>query len=130
MRRMDAPESVRVDKWLWAVRVFKTRALAAAACGAGRVRINDQPAKPARPVRPGETIVADNGSVLRTVKVIALIEKRVGAPRVAEFLEDLTPPEPLNRPAGPQFAPPFVRAKGTGRPTKKERRSFEDYFGQ
>jgi ribosome-associated heat shock protein Hsp15 len=127
---MDAPESVRVDKWLWAVRVFKTRALAAAACEAGRVRINGQPAKPARPVRPGETIVADNGSVIRTVKVFALIEQRVGAPRVAEFLEEAAPAELLHRPAEPQFAPPFVRAKGTGRPTKKERRSFEDYFGR
>jgi ribosome-associated heat shock protein Hsp15 len=129
-RRMDAPESVRVDKWLWAVRLFKTRALAAAACDAGRVRVNGQPAKPARNVRVGDALVADNGSVIRTVKVRALIEKRIGAPRVAEFLEDLTLPEPLNRPAGPQFAPPFVRAKGTGRPTKKERRSFEDYFGR
>lgn len=119
---------MRVDKWLWAVRVFKTRALAAAACEAGRVRINGQPIKPARNLRPDDTLVADNGAVVRTLKVIALIEKRVGAPRVAEFLEDLTPPELLNRPAGPQFAPPFVRAKGTGRPTKKERRSFEDYF--
>jgi ribosome-associated heat shock protein Hsp15 len=129
-RRMDAPESVRVDKWLWAVRLFKTRALAAAACEAGHVRINGQPAKPARHIRPGETIVADNGAVIRTVKVRALVEKRIGAPLVAEFLEDLTPPEPLDRPAGPQFAPPFGRVKGTGRPTKKERRSFEDYFGQ
>ena len=130
MSETNMPMSMRVDKWLWAVRVFKTRALAAAACEASRVRINGQPAKPARHVRPGEVIHADNGSVLRTVKVLALIEQRIGAPRVAEFLEEAAPPEPLSRPVEQQFQPPCVRAKGTGRPTKKERRSFEDYFGR
>lgn len=126
---MSAPESVRLDKWLWAVRLFQTRPLAAAACEAGRVRVNGQPAKPARRVHPGELITADNGSVLRTVKVRALLEQRVGAPRVAEFLEEAAPPELLRAAGEPKLPPPFVRSKGAGRPTKKERRSFEGYFG-
>lgn len=127
----NLPPSMRVDKWLWAVRVFKTRALAAAACDAGRVQVNGLPARPARHVRPGEIIVADNGAVIRTVKVLAVLEQRVGAPRVAEFLAEAAPPQPRRQPAGPAGAPPpFLRPKGAGRPTKKERRRFEEYFGR
>jgi len=126
---MDAPASVRLDKWLWAVRLYQTRSLAAAACHAGHVQINGQPAKPARNVHVGETIIATTVGITRTVKVLALIEQRVGAKLVPGFMEDLTPPEELNKPREAKFQPPFVRAKGAGRPTKKERRSFEDYFG-
>jgi ribosome-associated heat shock protein Hsp15 len=126
---MNAQGPVRLDKWLWAVRLFRTRALAAAACEAGRVRINGQAAKPSRHVRPGESIVADNGAVLRTVKVIAVTAQRVGPPRVVEYLEETVPPKAQNPTPRSLAQPPFVRAKGSGRPTKKERRSFEDYFG-
>jgi ribosome-associated heat shock protein Hsp15 len=126
---MPAPESVRLDKWLWSVRLYPTRSLATAACSAGKVRVNGQPAKPARNVHPGETITAIASEITRTVKVIALLEQRVGAKLVPEFMQDLTPPEEFNKPREPHLQSPFQRAPGTGRPTKKERRSFEDYFG-
>ena len=126
---MDAPASVRVDKWLWAVRLYKSRSLAADACNGGKVRINGLPVKPARSIHVGEILHAATGEITRTIKVIALLDKRVGPKVVAGYMEDLTPPEELNKPRQPYFPPPFQRAKGTGRPTKKDRRSFEDYFG-
>jgi len=84
---------LRLDKWLWCVRLFKTRTLATEACTTGRVHVNGQPAKPARSVRPGDTINADIAGVQRTFKVLALLPSRVGAKLVPQFLEDLTPAE-------------------------------------
>lgn len=117
---------VRIDKWLWAVRLFKTRTLAVAACRGGHVKIAGESVKPSRPVREGEIITVQLGEITRTVKALALIEKRVGAKLVPEAMEDLTPAseylkamkkvEPLGVP---------VRRKGSGRPTKKERRQLE-----
>ncbi|MBI3882027.1 MAG: RNA-binding S4 domain-containing protein [Verrucomicrobia bacterium] len=126
---MEAPPSVRVDKWLWAVRLFKTRPLAADACLAGKVKIAGLPVKPARNVHVGEILTAVAGEITRTVKVVALLDKRVGAKLVADFMADLTPAAELHKPREPNFQAPFQRAKGSGRPTKKERRSFEEYFG-
>ena len=124
---MSPPETaVRLDKWLWSVRLYKTRSLAIAACQAGRVRILDQPAKPARAVRIGELIIAVAGDVRRTVKVIGLIDRRVGASQVSGYMEDLTPPEEFQR--AKDLRPPagFVaRPAGSGRPTKKERRELD-----
>ena len=122
---------MRMDKWLWAVRLYKTRSLAAAACTNGRVLVDDVPVKPARTVRVGELIRAVCGDLQRTVKVIGLTEHRVGAPLVSEYLEDLTPPEErekarLNRPP-PGFIP---RPKGAGRPTKKDRRAFDQFTSE
>ena len=85
--------AARLDKWLWAVRLFRTRPLAAAACRAGEVTIDDRPLKPARDVRPGETIHVRQGVMRRTVVVLGVPPSRVGAARVPEFLEDRTPPE-------------------------------------
>ena len=87
----SAGQSVRIDKWLWAVRIYKSRSIASDACATGKVQVNGQPAKPSRSVRTGDVITAVAGEVLRTVKVISLLEKRVGAKLVAQFLEDLTP---------------------------------------
>ena len=126
---MDAPSAVRIDKWLWAVRLYKSRSLAADACSAGKVRINNLPVKPARNVRAGEIITAVTGDITRTVRVIAPLERRVGAQQVPGFMADLTRPEELSKPSRPPSPAPFLRPKGSGRPTKKERRSFEDYFG-
>src|SRR4051794_32617451 len=88
---MDATQSVRIDKWLWAVRLYKTRSLAMAACRNGQVRIGGQPVKPAREVKLNDIIEAKTGDITRTVKVIALLERRVSAQVAKEHAEDLTP---------------------------------------
>jgi ribosome-associated heat shock protein Hsp15 len=116
---------MRLDQWLWAVRVFKTRTLAAEAIKAGHVRINDQPCKPAREVRSGVTIVARVGIMTRTVRVIADPPSRVGAKLVPQFAEDLTPPEEYARRPEPNLLPPMFRPQGTGRPTKRDRRETD-----
>lgn len=121
-----SPASTRIDKWLWAVRLFKTRSLAMQACRGGHVTIAGAAVKPSREIRPGETIAVRAGEVLRTVKVLAPIERRVGPKLVDQAMEDLTPAEEYLRalkarqePAAPQ------RPKGAGRPTKKDRRAIE-----
>ena len=119
-----APE-VRLDKWLWAVRLFKTRGLATEACAAGHVRVNGQRAKPGRTVHPGELIEAQVGEIRRTVRVLGALERRVGARAVAPYLEDLTPAEELSKPREPRVEPLFHRPKGAGRPTKRERRLLD-----
>ena len=118
-------ESVRIDKWLWAVRLCKTRSMAADACANGKVQINGHPAKASRSIKPGDVIQAVSNEVRRTVKVLAPVEKRVGAKLVAQFFEDLTPPAEYLKPKEKKFQPFAFRPKGSGRPTKKERRSIE-----
>lgn len=122
---MEFEPRVRMDKWLWSVRLYKSRSLASAACVAGQVRINGQSVKPARDVKPGEIITAVTGEITRTVKVIALLDRRVGAPRVPQFLEDLTPASEYHKPRQPDFRPFLFRPRGAGRPTKKERRQLD-----
>ncbi len=122
-------DAVRIDKWLWAVRLYKTRALAAEACRAGHVRLNEHPAKPAREIRIGETLSVRREDLTRTVRVTGLIEDRVGAARVPEFLEDLTPPEELARARERAEAIGPRREPGTGRPTKRERRLLDILLG-
>ncbi len=119
--------STRIDKWLWAVRLYKTRSLATAACTAGKVRIGDQPVKPSRAVRVGEILTAVTGHVTRTIKVLGIIDRRVGAKLVSEHLEDLTPPAEYER-ARDEAKSAGLRPKGMGRPTKKQRRSLEQFF--
>ncbi len=116
---------MRLDQWLWAVRVFRTRTVAADAIKAGHVQINGQPCKPAREVRAGEIIVASVGIMTRTVRVIAAPKSRVGAKLVAQFAEDFTPPEEYARRPEPNLLPPMFRPKGTGRPTKRDRRETD-----
>jgi ribosome-associated heat shock protein Hsp15 len=119
---MQAPERVRIDKWLWAVRLYKSRSLAAVACNAGHIKIGGQSVKASREVHVGEVISALAGRVNRTVKVVALLENRVGAKVVSKFLEDQTPPEEYAR-AREEAAQAAVHfPKGLGRPTKKQRR--------
>jgi ribosome-associated heat shock protein Hsp15 len=119
---VDPLESVRLDKWLWAARVFKTRGLAADACDGGKVDVNEQAAKPARSLRPGDVVrVSLPQGRRRVLKVSALGERR-GPPAVARALfEDLTPPEPPRT----RLAPPPRREPGAGRPTKRERRAID-----
>ena len=114
-------DETRVDKWLWAVRVFKTRGLATAACKGGHVRVNGVPAKPATTVRVGDRVEARAHGDARVLEVARVIDKRVGAPLAAECVVDHSPPPPPRE----QAPDVFVRDRGTGRPTKRDRRQID-----
>ena len=119
-------DSIRVDKWLWAARVFKTRSQASVACDGGKVDVNDEAAKPARRVRAGDLITVSLPRGRRRVLKIAGLGERRGSAEAARVLfEDLTPPEP---PRLRQALPPR-REPGSGRPTKRERRDIERLRG-
>lgn len=120
---------MRLDVWLWAVRVYKTRSIAIESIRAGHVRLNDVIPKPAREVHPGELISARVGDITRILRVLGDPPSRIGAPLVPTFAEDLTPepvPSPPPAPGEPLFVP---RPRGTGRPTKRERRHLDDFSG-
>jgi ribosome-associated heat shock protein Hsp15 len=123
---MDAPTSVRVDAWLWAVRVTKTRSAATAACKAGHVRVNDERAKPAQSVKPGDEVRIRLDGIERIYTVRGLAVKRVGAPIAVTLYDDLTPPPP------PREERPVtvIRDRGAGRPTKRDRRELEKLRGR
>lgn len=118
----------RLDKWLWAVRLFKTRSLASDACRAGSVEVNELPAKPARDVRPGETVRVKQGVVLRTLRVVDVPRSRVGAKLVVNFCTDLTPPEEWEKARVERLQHVLAREKGSGRPTKRDRRQVDRMF--
>jgi ribosome-associated heat shock protein Hsp15 len=115
---------VRVDKWLWAARFFKSRTLAAAACNGGKVDVNGDAAKPSKPVRPGDLVHVTLPRIRRVVRVTALAERRGGAAEAAALYDDLTPPPP---PREARSAPPAYRPPGAGRPTKRERRELDRF---
>jgi ribosome-associated heat shock protein Hsp15 len=125
---MNPASEVRIDKWLWAVRLYKTRTVAAEACKAGHVKVGGQPIKPSRDIRLGETIEAKTGEITRTVRVLGLVEQRIGAKLVSQYLEDLTPASEYEKLRLPSFRPLFWRPKGSGRPSKKQRRDWESLF--
>ena len=119
-------DSIRVDKWLWAARVFKTRSLASTACAGGKVDINDDSAKPAKRVRAGDLIkVTLPRGRRRILKVNAVGERRGSAELARTLYEDRTPPEPPR----PRQAPPPWRTPGAGRPTKRDRRDIDRLRG-
>ena len=131
-RRVPPPSddsAARLDKWLWAVRLFRTRSLATAACRAGEVTIEERPVKPSRDVRLGETIIVRQGVMRRTVVVLGVPPSRVGAVRVPEFLEDRTPPEEKQKVKEHAVQHLLARERGTGRPTKRDRRDLEAWLG-
>jgi ribosome-associated heat shock protein Hsp15 len=117
---MDEMESTRVDRWLWAVRLTKTRPDAAAACRGGHVRVNDRPAKPATMVSAGDEVRARLGDTTRIVEVVRVIQKRVGAADAATCYLDRSP-------APPAISQVLVaaRERGSGRPTKRDRRLLD-----
>jgi ribosome-associated heat shock protein Hsp15 len=119
--------SVRLDKWLWAVRVFKTRALACEACRHGHVTMSGQPARPSREVRVNDVLVVRKDNLTRQFKVLQVLDRRVGAPKAREYAEDQTAPSELEKPREANFRPFFFRPKGSGRPTKKERRQMDQF---
>jgi ribosome-associated heat shock protein Hsp15 len=118
-------ESTRVDRWLWAVRLTKTRPDAAAACRGGRVRVNDAPAKPATTVSPGDWVRVRVHDVTKVVEVVQVIQKRVGAPAAISCYIDHTPPPPPV-----PVLPVARRDRGAGRPTKRERREIDAFRGR
>ena len=118
---------VRIDKWMWATRIFKTRTIAAEACKKGRIMIGGVTIKPSRMIKVGDVIQVRKPPITFSFKVTGLIENRVGAKLVPNYLENVTTPDQyeileMNRISG------FVnRAKGLGRPTKKDRRELEQF---
>jgi ribosome-associated heat shock protein Hsp15 len=126
---MPDTERVRIDKWLWAMRIFKTRSLAAEACKKGKVLISGMEVKPSREIRAGDILFIRKLPVVYTFKVLQTTENRLPAPRVKEFAEDLTSPEELEK-LNLKDTVFFKRDRGTGRPTKKERRLLDDIINQ
>ena len=117
----------RIDKWMWASRIFKTRTIAAEACKKGRVSINGSQVKPARMVKPGDVIEVRKPPVTYSFKVLQAIEKRVGAKLVPDILENVTSPEQYELLEMSKISGFVDRARGTGRPTKKDRRELEQF---
>lgn len=119
---MEHDRSVRIDKWLWAARFFKSRSLAAQACDGGKVDVNGQSTKPSKPVRPGDLLKITLRGGKKVVKVLVLTDRRGPAARAQLLYEDLTPP----RPPDTKYVPlPVYRPRGAGRPTKAERRLLD-----
>lgn len=117
-------DSVRIDKYLWSVRVYATRSVATEACKKGQVSIAGVPVKPSRILKTGETIQVRKNPVTYTYRVVELLGKRVGAKLVSGYLEDLTPAEELEKLDQEHSGSLFFRDRGTGRPTKKDRRDI------
>lgn len=119
---------VRIDKWLWAVRLYKTRSQATEACKKGHVSIGELPVKASREVHVGEVVKVRKPPIVRSFEVLELTGKRMGAKLVADFLKDVTPNEELEILEMQKHMRWSERAKGTGRPTKKDRRDLDDFF--
>lgn len=121
-------EEVRIDKYLWSIRVYKTRTDATDACKGGKVRVNGADTKPSKAVKVGDTIVARKGAVTYTYRVIQLVDKRQGAKLVPDYAENLTPAEELAKLRAPVETFFLKRDRGAGRPTKKDRRQMESLW--
>ena len=119
---------VRVDKWLWAVRLYKTRSLAAEACKKGKVLIQKVAVKPSRVIKVDEIIQIKEPPVTYSFKVLALAHNRMNAKLVPGFMENVTTSDQLELIELEKIADQAGRARGTGRPTKKERRDMDDFF--
>lgn len=117
----------RIDKWLWAARLYKTRSLAAEACKNNRIHINGVVAKPSRNVKDGDEVSVRKPPVTYTFRVLQAIEKRVGAKLLPEILENITPPEQYEVLEMSRISGFVDRARGTGRPTKKDRRALDEW---
>jgi ribosome-associated heat shock protein Hsp15 len=119
-------DSVRLDKYLWAIRVFKTRSEATDACNGNKVRLNGVPAKPSKAVKAGDLLEVRKASALFSYKVLALTESRMGAALVPQYADNLTPESELEKLHAPCETIMLQRDKGTGRPTKKDRRQLDE----
>lgn len=121
-------EGIRIDKWLFAVRLYKTRSLASEECRKGKVTIGGMNVKPSRELKVGETIQLRRPPITRTYKILALTESRMAAKLVPEFLLETTPDSELEILEVQKNMSIYERERGTGRPTKKERRDLDDFF--
>lgn len=121
-------EGIRIDKWLFAVRLYKTRSLASEECRKGKVTIGGMNVKPSRELKVGETIQVRRPPITRSYKILALTESRMAAKLVPEFLVETTPESELKILEMQKLDSFFNRERGTGRPTKKERRDLDDFF--
>lgn len=118
----------RVDKFIWAVRLFKTRSLAANQCKANKVLVNDEVVKPSRTVKIGDTVSIKKNGAIFSFKVLDLLEKRVGAKLVADYIRDITSDAEIEKYKLFQAAQKSYRHNGMGKPTTKERRSLEKFL--
>lgn len=126
-RKLKHQEAARLDKWLWAARIFKTRSIAADACKNGRVTVKGANAKPSRTVKVGETIDVKKPPVVYSFKILNAIETRVGAKLIEQVYENVTDPKQYELLEMSRISGFIDRARGTGRPTKKDRRAMESF---
>ena len=119
-------EKLRIDKYLWSIRLFKTRSLATEACKAGRVKLNGQNIKPSYVVKVGDIYQVQKGIERKIIKVLGLLERRVDAKTAVQFYEDQTPEEETTAYKSAFHAPILTRDRGAGRPTKRDRREIDD----
>jgi len=126
---MSTTEDLRIDKFLWAVRIYKTRTLAAEACAKGQVTISNMPVKPSRSVKLSEVFMIRKPPIVQTFKVLALVHNRLPAAKVKEYIEDLTPQEEFQKLEIMRLQQNAIRDRGTGRPTKRDRRDMERFTG-
>ncbi|RRQ47467.1 RNA-binding S4 domain-containing protein [Maribacter algicola] len=119
---------MRIDKYLWSTRYFKTRNIATIACKKGQVKINDQTAKPSREIFPMDKIIVRKNQIDYELTVLDIPESRVGAKLVDIYRKDTTPKEAFDHQELLQYSKEYYRKKGTGRPTKKDRREIDDYL--
>lgn len=123
---MSDESNARIDKWLWTVRIFKTRSIATEECKKGRVKVNEAEIKPSKDVKPGDIITVRKPPVVYTYKVKDIPKSRIGAKLVPDYLENFTPADELAKLEPGFLAFQGARARGAGRPTKKERRTLDD----
>ena len=119
---------VRVDKYLWAMRIYKTRSIATDACKCGRVKMNGVEVKPSRMFHVGDIFTVRKGPITYTYRILQLWGNRLGAKMEPEYLQDITPKEQLELLELARYAAQSGRDRGTGRPTKKDRRDIEQFF--
>ena len=119
---------VRVDKYLWAMRIYKTRSIATDACKCGRVKMNGVEVKPSRMFHVGDIFTVRKGPITYTYRILQLWGNRLGAKIIPEYLQDITPKEQLELLELARYAAQSGRDRGTGRPTKKDRRDIEQFF--
>ena len=124
---MDSSSEARIDKWLWAARIFKTRTIAAAACKKGQVSLGSTQLKASRMIKAGDVVSVRKPPITYSFRVLQPIERRVGAKLIPEVLENVTTPDQYELLEMSKISGFVGRAKGTGRPTKKDRRSLDDF---
>ncbi len=130
MPTKEITEKIRIDRWLWAVRIFKTRNLATEACKKNWIKIDNHPVKPSKEVCTGDIVIIKLGPLQKIVKVDGITDKRISAPLVAGLLTDLTSPEAYEKAKSDRLniSPRVLTSKGCGRPTKKQRRQLDDFL--